>query len=172
MTVGKLGENSMERSCRSVQEQIEAYVRGELSGAEGFGVEFHLRSCADCREVAVLERGLSGMMASQAVVDAPADFASEVVAAWEGKREGSLQSPWAGYRAAVSEFTFRMLMDPLLLMEYQFQSAFESLGAQLMSPLQAVRAPLAGAAGGALRTIISSLKTTYKLTTAPLAGGA
>ncbi|MBT4496590.1 MAG: hypothetical protein HOC74_02640 [Gemmatimonadetes bacterium] len=162
----------MERSCRSVQEQLEAYAGGELSEAERFGVEFHLRACADCREALSLERGLSGMMASQETAEVPADFATQVVATWEGKPGKSLQSSWDGYRAAVSEFTFRTLVDPLLFMEYQFRSAFDSLGAQLGSPLETVRAPLAGAADGALRTIFSSLKKTYKLTAAPLAGGA
>jgi len=111
-------------------------------------------------------------MVSQEKAGVPADFASQVVTTWEGKREKSLGSSWEGYRGAVSEFAFRTLVDPLLLMEYQFRAAFESLGAQLMSPLETVRAPLAGATDGALRTIFSSLKKTYKLTAAPLAGGA
>jgi len=162
----------MEMSCRSVQEQLEAYIEGALSGTERFGVEFHLRTCAGCREALILERGLDGMAESYATADVPAGFACEVVATWEGKQEKLLQAPLAGYRAAVSEFAFRTLVDPLLWMEYQFQSAFDLLGAQLMAPLRAVRAPITGATGGALRMVFSSLKTTYKLTTAPLAGGA
>jgi hypothetical protein len=172
MTVGKLEGNSLEMSCWSVQEQLEAYVGGALSGTERFGVECHLRTCAVCREELALERGLSGMMESFSTATAPADFAGGVVATWEGKREKLRQSPWADYRAAVSEFTFRTLVDPLLWTEYQFQSVFDSLRRQLMSPLQAVRAPFAGVTGGALRTVFSSLKAAYKLTTAPLAGGA
>jgi anti-sigma factor RsiW len=161
----------MDLYCRQAQEELVAYLAGDLSGAESSRMEIHLGGCAGCREALALERGLRGLGEACPAPSVPPAWASQVVAAWETDPDPRLRSLWSGFGVAISRFTVQTLVDPLSWMEEQFQQAFRSLGRQLMWPLKVVAAPLAGVADDVTGPIADSLSTTYRLVAAPLAGG-
>jgi anti-sigma factor RsiW len=141
----------MEETCQFVQERLDAYVGATLPGPESPGIDRHLRRCAACREALVLEQGLAGLAAAPAR-PAAGNFAEQVMRAREDERTPErLDRRARAHWAALAAFAFRILVDPLLWVEYQLHYALVPLG-------PALTAPLRDAAAGAYRSSTAPLR--------------
>lgn len=60
--------------CESVQQQLTAYLDGELEGDRGSAVRGHLRGCDACRQVATNEAALRDGLRALPPVDPPASL--------------------------------------------------------------------------------------------------
>jgi hypothetical protein len=93
------------------QEEVMAYLDGELSADRASGVAAHLRECAECAELAEQMRGVSVHLANWSVEPAPATLASGLeaarkeralprvkrpggIAAWPGGKFTPLRGRW------------------------------------------------------------------------------
>ena len=63
------------------QEEVMAYLDGELSADRASGVAAHLRECAECAELAEQMRGVSVHLTNWSVEPAPASLANGLEAA-------------------------------------------------------------------------------------------
>ena len=63
------------------QEEVMAYLDGELSADRASGVAAHLRECAECAELAEQMRGVSVHLTNWSVEPAPATLANGLEAA-------------------------------------------------------------------------------------------
>ena len=82
------------------QEEVMAYLDGELSADRASGVAAHLRECAECAELAEQMRGVSVHLANWSVEPAPATLTRSLEAAtasslrWEKKMSRTGIAAW------------------------------------------------------------------------------
>jgi len=75
------------------QEEVMAYLDGELSADRASGVAAHLRECAECAELAEQMRGVSVQLADWSVEPAPATLASGLEAARKDRTSPRVERP-------------------------------------------------------------------------------
>ena len=67
-------------SCQGNEEQIQAYLDGELSEPERLAVESHLAECEACAKLVRAYRGLFASLAAPVIPEAPARLTGAVMA--------------------------------------------------------------------------------------------
>lgn len=67
-------------TCRDIEQQLTAYLDGELADDRGSAIRGHLRSCAACRQIAADESALRDGLRDLPPVDPPASLWANVQA--------------------------------------------------------------------------------------------
>lgn len=80
-------------NCRETQEQLTAYLDGELADDRGSAIRGHLRSCAGCRQVAADEGALRDGLRDLPPVDPPPSLWANVQAALANEEVADAQKP-------------------------------------------------------------------------------
>ena len=67
-------------NCKTVQNQLSAYLDREIAGDEMLAIRSHLHDCDACREEAEALKALKRMLTSSPVPEPPTDFADRLCA--------------------------------------------------------------------------------------------
>ncbi len=86
-------------SCPQTQAQLTAYLDGELDGDDGTVVRGHLRTCAECRDVAAAEAALRDGLRALPTLDPPAAMWAGVQARLAASEVAESRRP--GWRRAL-----------------------------------------------------------------------
>ena len=67
-------------NCKSVQNQLSAYIDREIAGSEQFEIRAHLMACDACQAEETSLRTLKRLLSTSPVPEPPADFADRLCA--------------------------------------------------------------------------------------------
>jgi predicted anti-sigma-YlaC factor YlaD len=93
-------------NCKSVQNQLSAYLDREIAGDEMLAIRAHLHDCAECREEAEALKTLKRMLTASPVPEPPADLADRLCATVFATRPADVERRERRVTLRVSLLTF------------------------------------------------------------------